>query len=491
MRSPLLVSLLLVGCTAAPAPIPDKKVPQTDDVPRPFAELEAVLPVVMTLQAPPEMFELREIRLPEPAGACELDTLATDSDAETIIGSSSQSLVETYDHRNCPVYQSATFSDEKGQLTLTVDGMYGEWRRNMWSSAFSNGVNNGYSSGEWINTPTNELENQQQTSQEFDDQGRLIKETMVFDATRTVTVYDYDDQGRMLAIWRDTGNGIKRSETHNYGAFGLELIQYFDANENLTREIRYQYDDKGVLRVTMIRSMFTNTGYPAYTREEYDENGSPVSSSSDQDGDGKADSEWSQEYNEFGLTYRRDRYVSSGSEYITEWSGTYDKEGRLLRGQTTQKNNGRVERLELNVGQRDAEGNWRNVRLTRDGSGMYGTLDVSTNEHFLFSCDLNLVGEKPFCNSITAQLYDKNLNPTQYCSIGPGMNTCQRYVYGANGYVVTELVDENNDGLAERRSEYRYDTNYTEKMVKYLTEARWEQIKKSPPAPMPVRQFDD
>ena len=71
------------------------------------------------------------------------------------------------------------------------------------------------------------------------------------------------------------------------------------------------------------------------------------------------------------------------------------------------------------------------------------------------------------------------------------MNTCQRYVYGANGYVVTELVDENNDGLAERRSEYRYDTNYTEKMVKYLTEARWEQIKKSPPATMPVRQFDD
>jgi len=240
-----------------------------------------------------------------------------------------------------------------------------------------------------------------------------------------------------------------------------------------------------------MRSLLASTGFAAYTREEYDETGNPVSSTTDQDGDGNVDAEWRQEFNETGMTYRRDRYTYDGIEYVTEWSGSYDSQGRLLRSQTTQKNNGKVERLELTTGKRDRDGNWRNIRITKDQQGLYGDMDVSNDEHFLFSCQLDLKQEMPNCSSITAQLYDKDNNPTQYCTQGEGLNSCQRYIYGKNGYVLTELMDEDNDGIADRRSEYRYDVDYTERLITYLTPSRWSQIKEMPPPVMTSKEIDD
>lgn len=308
---------------------------------------------------------------------------------------------------------------------------------------------------------------------------------------RHVTVYDYDADGRILAIWQDSGAGLKRTEAYGYGDFGVELVQYFDGQGQLARETRYMYDEAGVLRTTTMRSLLPSSGFAAYTQEEFDETGNPVSSTTDQNGDGNINAEWRQEFSDTGMTYRRDRYTYEGVEYLTEWSGTYDSQGRLVRSQSTQKNNGKVERLELTVGRRDSNGTWRNIRITKDQGGLYGDMDVSNDERFLFSCQLDLKGDKPSCSSITAQLYDKDDNPTQYCTQGEGLNSCQRYIYGKNGYVLTELMDEDNDGIADRRSEYRYDADYTHRLITYLTPSRWAQIKETAPPVMTSQEIDD
>ena len=492
MRSLLVLIVVSCGCTATPAPIPDDSGPApVQEMPRLFAELEQKVPFILDLTAPPDLFELRDIRLPDSVGTCELETLATDPTAENALGNYNHSYVETYDQRNCPVYQSATRSDEKGQLTLTVDGMYGEWRRTMWSSEARIGQSGGYTSEKWVDTPMAELKDEAQPLQEFDDQGRLIKETSTYDGVRHVSAYDYDAQGRVLAVWQDSGSGLRRTEAYGYGDYGVELVQYFEGQGRLARETRYLYDEAGMLRVTTMRSILVTTGFPAYTREEYDETGNPISSTTDQDGDGNVDAEWRQEFSDTGMTYRRDRYTYSGVEYVTEWSGTYDSQGRLTRSQSTQKNNGKIERLELTIGRIDQDGNWRNARLTKDQGGIYGDMDVSNDDHFLFSCQLDLKQEKPVCSSITAQLYDKDNNPTQYCTQGEGLNSCQRYIYGKSGYVLTELMDEDNDGIADRRSEYRYDADYTLRLIAYLTPSRWAQIKESTPPAMTSPEIDD
>lgn len=494
MRS-IFASTLLVGCTAAPATLPDTTPGQTSDttqIVRPHAQLEALIPRALLLRAPAELFDLREIREPENVGACELEPIAGPAQTNTPVNYN-HSLVETYDQRNCPVYQSTARFNETEQLTLTVDGLYGEWRRSMWKTKLVNGMNAGTESGEWIDTPDNQLEHEQQAQQEYDAQGRLIKETSSYDNIRNTTSYDYDNQGRILAIWRDQGSGLRRSEAYGYGDYGTELIQYFDTSGQISRETRYQYDDRGMLRVIITRSLAAMTGYPASSREEYDENGNPVSSTTDQDGDGKADSEWRQEFGPNGMTYRRDRYMQDARESLTEWSATYDPEGRLIRSQSTSSIGGRTERLELTVNQTDAEGHWRTIRLTKDSSGIYGDLDVSNDQQFMYTCQLKLDGQNLSCSTITAHVYGANNQMTQYCTVTDNVTACQRYLHDPNGYMVTELFDDNDDGIAERRSEYRYGSEYTEKLIGYLTAARWEQIKSTPPPAQPVHlpEYDD
>lgn len=501
MRPLVLVLLLAVGCTAAPVSIPDPKPADpksadpksADSKPMtlgPFPELDVFIPAIMQIEAPVEMFKLREIRTPESTVPCELDALATDVDARTVIRSSSQKMQEVYDHRNCPISQWAWFSDEKGELTLTVDGTKGEWRRSM-SSSFSRGVNRNHSSGEWVNPSSETQESQQRTSQEPGDEGRLAEEPIVNAKARNVTTYDHDDQGRVLAVWRDTGEGLKRIEVYTYGPFGVELVQFYDDNDRLSHERRHQYDDKGNLRVMISKSFGRDSTVPAYNREEYDENGSRMTSVTDQDGDGDTDSEWVEEYNDFGLIYRYERTVEDGIEYIVEWSGTYDSTGRLLRGQSIAKNNGRVERLELTLNQRDRAGNWREIALTRDEDGRSGHLGVVADERLLFGCNLKLEGETPTCTAIVTKVYDDKQHLIQTCTRGSWIDACERSVYGADGALVTDLDDKNDDGIAERRTESRYDANYTQKMLDYLTETRWKQIQQNPPTLPPTQTSGD
>lgn len=481
MRTILAIASLLTACSAAPASqTRNDSVAAAPANSGPFAELESYFSRALAFEAPDELFTLREIREPDAQGPCELDALAGKVDAATHAGHANHSYVETYDQRNCPVYQSATRSDAQGQLTLTIDGLYGEWRRNMWRSAFTNGVNSGYSSGEWIDTPEDALESNKQAVQEFDQEGRLVREVSQEGTQRRVVSYDYDHEGRTLAIWRDEGNGLRRIEAYGYGPNGLELVQYFDSSGQIVREMRYEYDDQGVLRSTTTRSLATNTGYPAYARDEFDANGNPTSSTTDQNGDGRTDAEWRQEFSDYGMTYRRDRYVFEGIEHVTEWTASYNPDGRLLRSRSVMKVGDRVERLELSGAQRDQKGRWRNVRLTKDAEGIFGDMDVSTDEHFLFSCQLEISGGTITCESLTTQAYDAHLNPIQYCTSAEAKVSCQRYVYSPNGYVVTELFDDDDDGQAERRSEYRYDVDYVDRLVGYLTPQRWAQIQQTP-----------
>lgn len=492
MRYFFVVSLL-VGCTSTSASRPDPQPVQPQDALRPgtHAELEALVPRALELRAPAELFDLREIQPPETLGPCELDALAGPPKPAPPANYNS-SLVETYDHRNCPVYQSTTRYTESEQLTLTIDGMYGEWRRSMWRTKLNKGMSAGTESADWVDTPLHPAEQEQQTQNEYDDRGYLIKEVSTYDNVRNVTTYDYDGQGRILAIWRDQGNGLRRVEAYGYGDHGTDLIQYFDTTGQLARETHYQYDDRGVLRMVSTRSLLTATGYPAYSREEYDENGNPIASTTDQDGDGKADAEWRQEFGPYGMTYRRDRYTQDGRDSVTQWWATYDVEGRLLRSQSISTLGDRTERLELTVNQRDADGRWRAVRLSKDASGIYGDIDVSTDQQFLYNCQLQVEDQQLTCQNISAYIYGTNNLQTQYCTLNEQTLACQRYVHDANGFVVTELFDDNGDGIAERRVEYRQGDEYTDQLIGYLTPARWAQIQATqPPVMEHLPEHDD